>query len=646
MTDSFIALTGLSPKVEGLEWESATLLRIGRQSNVEVMIQDVSIEKLHAEIKFQGQRWMARPLTTNEFFPTLLNGQPVPIRGTQVRLGDTFSVGKIKFLVSAIGNERMDRRATEELATRCDLPPTSERAPRPIGDDLLTPRVSSTTMSGPTPNDGKASPNRPTPSPNEPPAVSLPPTPVVPMTTVPTASVAPVAPVTSVAPSPVAGPLGESTRPGQLVMTGMIARPKLGNSGAGPASPAPLPPAPSVNSATPSMADMQVLRVEATAQRTWDQALDLATQSLTSRPDASRTMMTLLRTNHHLSNVSQLDDLLQNILVDALGALDAQRGTIILFNPKTDQLEMKARCAPHPAVANKKGYSRTLAERCYRQGESLLCRDLHSEDVSAVRSAMFGSMSSIVCALLRTPRQRLGVLHLDRGPFQEPFSESDLYLADAIAANVAVGIECAQLVESQAEQFLQTVTTLARAVDMRDQETGDHTKRVTDFALLLAEDLSTTPADKYAIRIGAPLHDIGKIGVDDAVLRKPGKLTDGEFEHMKTHTVKGAKMIDGFGSLAPLLPIVRNHHERWDGSGYPDKIGQNKIALTARIVAVADAFDAMTSHRPYRPAMPPQLAFLELLTKSGSHFDPQVVQSFLRLRPKVEEMMQTHRNQA
>jgi HD-GYP domain-containing protein (c-di-GMP phosphodiesterase class II) len=127
-------------------------------------------------------------------------------------------------------------------------------------------------------------------------------------------------------------------------------------------------------------------------------------------------------------------------------------------------------------------------------------------------------------------------------------------------------------------------------------------------------------------------------------LRKPGKLTDGEFEHMKTHTVKGAQMIDGFGSLAPLVPIVRHHHERWDGSGYPDKIGQNKIALTARIVAVADAFDAMTSHRPYRPAMPPQLAFLELLTKAGSHFDPQVVQSFLRLRPKVEEMMQQHRN--
>jgi putative nucleotidyltransferase with HDIG domain len=393
------------------------------------------------------------------------------------------------------------------------------------------------------------------------------------------------------------------------------------------------------------MADMQVLRVEATAQRTWDQALDLATQSLTSRPDANRTMMTLLRTNHHLSNVSQLDDLLQNILNDALDALDAQRGAIILFNPKTDQLEMKARAAPHPAVANKKGYSRTLSERCYRQGESLLCRDLHAEDVNAVRSAMFGSMSSIVCALLRTPRQRLGVLHLDRGPFQEPFSESDLYLADAIAANVAVGIECAQLVEAQAEQFLQTVTTLARAVDMRDQETGDHTKRVTDFALLLADDLNTTSADKYAIRIGAPLHDIGKIGVDDAVLRKPGKLTEGEFEHMKTHTVKGAQMIDGFGALAPLVPIVRHHHERWDGSGYPDKIGQNKISLTARIVAVADAFDAMTSHRPYRPAMPPQLAFLELLTKAGSHFDPQIVQSFLRLRPKVEEMMQAHRNQ-
>ena len=301
--------------------------------------------------------------------------------------------------------------------------------------------------------------------------------------------------------------------------------------------------------------------------------------------------------------------------------------------------------ATKPTMVIKKAYSRTLTDRCYRQGESLLCRDMQAEqDIGACRSAMFGSMSSIVCALLRTPRRRVGVLHLDRGPMQEPFTESDLYLADAVAANIAVGIECAQLVEAQRDQFLETVTTLARAVEARDQYTGDHTRRVTDFALLLADELKVSATDRYTIQIGTPLHDIGKIGIDDAVLRKPGKLTDGEFEHMKSHTVKGAAMLDGFFNLAPLVPIVRSHHERWDGTGYPDHLNSEKIAQVARIVAVADTFDAMTSNRPYRPALPPQLAFMELLSKAGTHFDPKAVQAFVRLRPKVEDLMRTHKS--
>ena len=251
-------------------------------------------------------------------------------------------------------------------------------------------------------------------------------------------------------------------------------------------------------------------------------------------------------------------------------------------------------------------------------------------------------MASIICALLRTPRKRIGILHLDRGFLDEPFTENELYYADAIAASVAVGIETAQLVEQQREQFIETVSTLARAVEMRDQYTGEHTRRVTDYSLLLADELKLSSNEKYQIQIGTPLHDIGKIGIDDAILRKPGKLTNGEFEHMKTHTVKGATMLDSMKHLIPMIPIVRHHHERWDGSGYPDHLGAQTrvIPQIARIVSVADAFDAMTSDRPYRPAMPSERAFLELISKAGSHFDPNCVYAFMRLRAKVETMMQ------
>jgi HD-GYP domain-containing protein (c-di-GMP phosphodiesterase class II) len=254
-------------------------------------------------------------------------------------------------------------------------------------------------------------------------------------------------------------------------------------------------------------------------------------------------------------------------------------------------------------------------------------------------SVLRGAMSSIICALLRSPRKRLGVLHLDRGPFQAPFDSADFYLADAVAASVAVGIESAQLVEQQREEFVQTVTSLARAVELRDQYTGDHTRRVTDYALLLADALCLPALQRYQIQIGTPLHDIGKIGIDDAVLRKPGKLTPGEFEHMKLHTVKGAHILQSIANLGSMIPIVRHHHERWDGRGYPDGLVGDQIAQTARIVAVADAFDAMTSCRPYRPALPTGAAFQEIARHAGSHFDPSCVAAFLRLRPRVEEMI-------
>lgn len=580
MADSFIRLTGLSSKVHGLSWEADEVLRLGRHASVDIVLQDSSVERVHAEIKFQGQRWILRPLTENPYYVTRLNDLPVPARGLAVQPNDVLQIGNISLRVAALGAQ-------------------TPSSPAPQGGELAKQDTQSLLPPRPA-----AAPPKPQPTISE-----------------PTPHPVPIDPGPSIRTE-------EPTRPGFLVLTGAFRRPNLA----------------AVRKSGPdSKGDVQVLRVEATAQQSWDQALEQATLTLNRRPNADRTLLTLLRTNHHLSNVSRLDDLLQNILVDILGALGAQRGTILLFDPKSDRLELRAKHAPHPAAAKQKGYSRTLAERCFRQGESTLCRDLQNDhDPNAARSAMVGSMSSIICALLRTPRQHLGVLHLDRGPLDEPFTETDLYLADAIAANVAVGIECAQLVETQSEQFLQTVTTLARAVEMRDQYTGDHTRRVTEFALLLADDLKVSAVDRYRIEIGTPLHDIGKIGIDDAVLRKPGKLTPSEYEHMKTHTVKGAAMLEGFAHLAPILPIVRHHHERWDGTGYPDNLERDRTALIARIVAVADAFDAMTSHRPYRSAMPPQLAYMELLSKAGAHFDPNVVQSFVRLRPRVDELMRSH----
>ena len=142
------------------------------------------------------------------------------------------------------------------------------------------------------------------------------------------------------------------------------------------------------------------------------------------------------------------------------------------------------------------------------------------------------------------------------------------------------------------------------------------------------------------IRIGTPLHDIGKIGIDDAILRKPDRLSPEEYRAIQKHTVKGDEILATIPDLAPVRPIVRSHHERWDGQGYPDGLAGEEISLLARIVAVADAFDAMTYDRPYRKALPTEAAFAEVARQSGKQFDPQCVVGFLAIRGEIENKLE------
>jgi HD-GYP domain-containing protein (c-di-GMP phosphodiesterase class II) len=163
---------------------------------------------------------------------------------------------------------------------------------------------------------------------------------------------------------------------------------------------------------------------------------------------------------------------------------------------------------------------------------------------------------------------------------------------------------------------------------------------VTAYSLLLAEELGLPEDQRRQLRVATLLHDIGKIAIDDQILRKPGRLSDPEFTQMRTHVTRGAEIIQMIPGLAWALPVVRGHHERYDGKGYPDGLKGDGIPLTARVVAVADAFDAMTSDRPYRTGMPVARAFAELQSGAGTHFDPECVAAFFRARPKVEALLE------
>jgi putative nucleotidyltransferase with HDIG domain len=229
---------------------------------------------------------------------------------------------------------------------------------------------------------------------------------------------------------------------------------------------------------------------------------------------------------------------------------------------------------------------------------------------------------------------------------QDPFTPEDLFFADAVAARASVGIESALLIEEQRSQFLQTLNTLARAVEARDQYTGSHTLRVSEYALLLGRELDLSTEDQERIRVGTPLHDIGKIGIPDSILRKAGKLTAEEMEEMKSHPAKGVAILESYPALRPILSIVRSHHERWDGLGYPDGLTGDAIPLVARVVAVADAFDALTSDRCYRRGMDAAIAFEELRKHAGTQFDAACVQAFLAIQPQIEASLDKWRRSA
>ena len=178
------------------------------------------------------------------------------------------------------------------------------------------------------------------------------------------------------------------------------------------------------------------------------------------------------------------------------------------------------------------------------------------------------------------------------------------------------------------ELFLETIRTLAAAIDAKDPYTKGHSERVSAYAMAIARHLGLSFDDIFHIRIAAILHDVGKLGIKDGILNKPGGLTDEEYEIMRRHPAIGAQIMTPISKLKTIIPGIRNHHETWDGNGYPDKLAGEQIPMVARIIGVADTFDAMTTNRPYQKAMSLIYVTDKMKAMAGTRFDPVVVDAF------------------
>jgi putative nucleotidyltransferase with HDIG domain len=193
-----------------------------------------------------------------------------------------------------------------------------------------------------------------------------------------------------------------------------------------------------------------------------------------------------------------------------------------------------------------------------------------------------------------------------------------------------------RVLEELNESYISTMETLAQMVEAKDSDTRRHLERTSELALALARMIDPDLAQRPHVVQGFLLHDIGKLGVPEEILTKPGPLGPSEWALMRRHPLLGARIVSPIRFLGDAVDVIRDHHEKFDGSGYPRGLRGHEIPLSARIFSVADAFDAMTSDRPYRSAIPSEEAIEEIVRCSGAHFDPEVVEPFLILAEDLE----------
>jgi len=241
-------------------------------------------------------------------------------------------------------------------------------------------------------------------------------------------------------------------------------------------------------------------------------------------------------------------------------------------------------------------------------------------------SALMPGLMEMFFAPLEIKGEAYGLLGVSGE--QRNFSQVELEIFCSLGSQAAVAMENANLYKKLRAAFLHTAEALAEAIDSRDSYTGGHTRRVQKYSLLLAHSLGLKITEQEALRLAAILHDIGKIGIDDAILRKKGSLSEEEKAAMKTHPDIGAKILAHVEEMRDVIPGVRHHHEWFDGSGYPDGLKGEEIPIHARIISIVDAFDALTTGRPYRKALTETTALSEMEKGSGSHFDPDLLKIF------------------
>ncbi|MBI5181660.1 MAG: HD domain-containing protein [Nitrospirae bacterium] len=266
-----------------------------------------------------------------------------------------------------------------------------------------------------------------------------------------------------------------------------------------------------------------------------------------------------------------------------------------------------------------------------KTGEAVIIDDVQNDPrffKGADKKSSFVTRN-MICVPVNSEGKIIGVLQAINKLNGRKFTGDDLEGFKCLADQVAIAIEKSRLYQELRDTFFSAAEALADAIEKRDPYTGGHTKRVLEYSLAIAKYLGLREDEAERLKLAAVLHDIGKIGVEDSVLRKRDKLNNDEYAMIKKHPVWGAEIMGHIKQLKDIIPGMRYHHERIDGRGYPEGLCDNQIPLIARIISVADTFDAITTVRPYQESLSIDVAFKELRESVGTQFDSRVVDAFL-----------------
>jgi putative nucleotidyltransferase with HDIG domain len=352
--------------------------------------------------------------------------------------------------------------------------------------------------------------------------------------------------------------------------------------------------------------------------------------------DRIQKLFNLLEATKALNSEMEEEDVFNLILKEMAGILGAEAGTLWVVNP--DSLNISAKAVYGPTFQKIMPMTLKLDEGIVgdviRTGKTGLIQDVSQDERWSVRVEEESGFvtRSLLTVPLHVKSQKIGALQLLNKQGEGHFNEEDRTLATALASHSALALHNNQMYIQIYQLFMSLIKTLARALDARDPYTAGHSERVAQYALILAEELILTKEEKKELERAALLHDIGKLGIPDYILGKQSGLTDEEYALMKQHTTIGAEILRTIEPKAMIqhsVEVALMHHERLNGSGYPEGRLAHQIPLFARIVGIADSFDAMTTDRPYKKGRTLEEGLQELERCRGTHYDAEMVDLFV-----------------